>query len=361
MKTSPATALCLFVCGIAAGIPSSRPLHAATAVETLYAELAKLPADERTKRLTAGATKEGTFSYIETITSKVGSDHEKLFNKAFPAIKTKVVSIGSKDAAELFVAEETAGRHLNSLINMFVPDMGLVIEHNIPATYVTPAIAAILPQYKALLDPGHRWVPWEWSEHGLTYNAAILKGDQAPTSYWDLCKPELEGLVSFDSAETRFLFGMYKMLGEEKLKEWLQCMGKNKPIVQDGHTTRLTLMLAGDHAASPDQYFYRGTKLAQDNPKKNPFKVAYEAPVIAFANGLVINRNAAEPYAAALYADWSLGPDSQEFMKKQFRGPVTIPHPYMPDNVTLVPLDVVPSALADKLFGYWNTYIGKSR
>ena len=76
--------------------------------------------------------------------------------------------------------------------------------------------------------------------------AYLIKPDKAPRTWFDLCKPEFKGQVSFDPAETRFLAGLYVMMGEGKVKEWLKCMGQNQPIIQQGHTQRMELMLTGD-------------------------------------------------------------------------------------------------------------------
>ena len=52
-----------------------------TAVEKLYAELAKLPAAERSKRLEDGARKEGQLSFIHSWRGQLGSRHVAMFQK----------------------------------------------------------------------------------------------------------------------------------------------------------------------------------------------------------------------------------------------------------------------------------------
>jgi hypothetical protein len=48
-------------------------------------------------------------------------------------------------------------------------------------------------------------------------------------------------------------------------------------------------------------------------------------------------------------------------MKKQYRGPVAIPHPYMPDNAQLVTFGIVGSDIETKMHDYWNRYMGQKR
>jgi hypothetical protein len=51
------------------------------------------------------------------------------------------------------VAEEVAGKHLTDLINLYVPDMGQIMERELGASYETPAIASAL----SLLTPPRSW------------------------------------------------------------------------------------------------------------------------------------------------------------------------------------------------------------
>ena len=77
--------------------------------EPIYASLAKLPADQREKRIEAGARKEGKLNFVHTWRGKNARDHVKLFEKRYSFIKVDMGDLGSQDAAERFIAEESAG------------------------------------------------------------------------------------------------------------------------------------------------------------------------------------------------------------------------------------------------------------
>ncbi|HEX9452874.1 MAG TPA: hypothetical protein VGA27_00905, partial [Candidatus Binatia bacterium] len=89
--------------------------------EQLYATLAKLPADPRAKRLEEGARKEGALNFVHTWRGKNARDHVKLFEKRYSFIKVEMGDLGSQDAADRFIAEETAGRHLTDILTLGVP------------------------------------------------------------------------------------------------------------------------------------------------------------------------------------------------------------------------------------------------
>ena len=103
------------------------------------------------------------------------------------------------------------------------------------------------------------------------------------------------------------------MLGERRTRALLECIGRNEPIIQRGHTQRMELMLAGDHMVQGDNYLYHGVAMQRKNPRA-PYAIVYSAPILATNDVAAINRNAPNPFAAALFADWTLSPASQHYL-----------------------------------------------
>ena len=333
---------------------------AQTPAEQLYAELAKLKPDQRTKRLEEGARKEGKLTFVHTWRGKIARDFGSAFEKRYSYIKFEMSDLGSQDAAERFIAEERTGRHLTDILSLAVPDLAVVLKQNLVARYPTPATGKILKQYSGFIDKENRWTAWYWSEHGISYNTNLVSAAQAPKEWFDLCKPAFKGQISFDPAETRFLAGLYTMMGEEKTKQWLKCIGENQPIIQTGHTQRMELMLTGDHAVQGDNYLYAGIEAMKKNPKA-PYAIVYTAPILAFAGSMVISRNTQNPHAAALMADWALSDEAQKLTSDVLRGPLAIKHPYLPDNIKLVTYNIVSEDITNRLHEAWNQYIGRTK
>jgi iron(III) transport system substrate-binding protein len=352
----------LVILGLLLAVVQSDALYAAAAQppEQLFAEVAKLKPDQRDKKLQEGARKEGRLNFIHTFRGKLARDHVRLFEKRYPFIKVEMTDMGSQDAAERFIAEETAGRHLTDAISLAVPDLPVILKLDLVAKYPTPATDRIPKAFKGFLDKENRWVPWYWSEHGISYNTTLVSSDRAPKSWEDLCNPTFKGQVSFDPAETRFLVGLYTMMGEEKLKGWLKCMGENQPIIQRGHTQRMNLMLTGDHAIQGDNFLYVGEEEKKKDPK-TPYAIVYSAPILAYAGVMIINKNAPNPHAAALFSDWTVSDESQKYTAGEFRGPLIGKHPYLPDNVKLVTYGYVSDEIVNRLHNYWNQYVGKKK
>ncbi len=328
-----------------------------TKVEQLYAELAKLSPEERQKRLEEGAKKEGKFAFIHTWRGRLAQNHMRLFQQRYPFLKVEMSDMGSQDGAERMVAEETAGRHLTDAVSLAVPDMSVLLNRNMAAIIQTPAENMIYPQYNGMKDPKHRWVTWYWSDYGVSYNTDLVPPAEAPHTWQDLCKPFFKGSVSFDPPTVRFIVGIFAMMGPKDAEAWFKCMGQNEPIIQRGHTARMKLMLSGDHKAQGQNYLYVGMLAKAKNPK-TPIGVSWEAGIMGWGSGVIINKNAPDPYAAALFADWTLSEESQKYTAEEYRGPVAYKHPYMPDGVKLaVVKEPATDAENDRYMALWNATI----
>jgi iron(III) transport system substrate-binding protein len=332
---------------------------AQTAAETLYSEIARLAPADRYQRLAEGATKEGMLAFVQTLRGQLGRDHIALFEKRFPFIRIDHSDMGSQEAAERLLQEEHAGRHLTDALSLAIPDLDELLSLDLLARYESQATGTILPRYRNFIDRAGRWTPYYWSDFGITYNTNLISPDAAPKRWEDLCKPEFRGQVSFDGPNIRFLVGIYTMLGEERMKAWLQCIGRNKPIIQFGMPQRFELMVAGDHAVQGQNFLYYCPARKAVLPD-TPCAMVLTAPVLGFAGAIVINKNTRAPHAAALLADWALSEESQSFLAKSFRGPLASKHPYLPDDAQVVTYGLTGKDIVEKVLAYWDQYVGKA-
>jgi ABC-type Fe3+ transport system substrate-binding protein len=85
------------------------------------------------------------------------------------------------------------------------------------------------------------------------------------------------------------------------------------------------------------------------------------APILSFAGAMIINKTTRNPYASALFVDWTLSPDSQNMITEILRGPLTIKHPFLPDTVKLVTYNIVSDDVTKRLHEAWTQYIGRAK
>jgi len=341
---------------LAVGAPA--PTAAQSDAERLYQDLSRLPPAERQAKLEEGARREGKLAFVHSLRGQVGRAHVAAFQARYPFIAVDHTDTGSQEASERFIEEERAGRHLTDALSLAIPDLDQILALDLLAPNPTKATAGIKPRFKAFIDPQGRWTPYYWSDFGISYNTSLVPADQAPRAWDDLCKPELRGQVSFDGPSIRFLVGIYTMMGDQKTKAWIQCIGRNKPIIQLGTIQRFELMLAGDHAVQGQNFLYYCPAKKAQIPSA-PCAIVLTAPVLGFPGAIVINKHAPHPHAAALLADWVLGEEGQQLLARYFRGPITLGHPYLPDDTPVVLYGLTGQNVVDKVLLYWDEYVTK--
>jgi ABC-type Fe3+ transport system substrate-binding protein len=345
---------------LAAWLLSAQPAAARdlTAAEKVFAELARLAPNERQARIVEGAKTEGKFRFVHSLRGDLGTEHVALFAKRYPFVSIEQSELGSQDAADRLVTEEAAGRHITDAVVSETPDLTEILRRDFAAHYVSPEIGRVLAQYRYLIDSENRWFPFAVDEHGISYNTDLVR--TPPKTYEELCDPKFKGTTSFEPFEIRFLQGMFAIFGKsfERLDAWVACIARNEPILQRGHTQRQRLMLAGDHAISPDQYLYEGIAQKRKFPSL-PYGVDFDAPITITALNLVINKNTPYPYATALFADWLIGEESQAYLSGRLRGPIALKHPYFTDDAKLVSYGLEPTDVIDRLQAIWSKHIGR--
>jgi iron(III) transport system substrate-binding protein len=320
--------------------------------EQIYADLAKLPATERTARIEEGARKERRVVIIQALRDQLGSGQIELFQKRYPYVKTEWTnSLGSPEGAERLYSEEAAGRHLTDVINVTIVDLAELRKRNMLARYKTPAIERVLPKFRDMADPEGRYTLSNWSERGMVYNTNLVPPDKAPKQWMDLCDPFFKSSISFDPVQARLVAGFHAMFGE-KTMDFFRCLGANKPIVQRGPPQRFNLMIAGDHMVVADAYPYQAVAEKRKNPHADVAIAA--APFLANFGAMGINRDTQHPYTTALFVDWMLSDEAQTYLFDHLRGPVTLKHPYLSDDADIVVMPDLPKEQLDPLVDEWR-------
>lgn len=337
------------------------PNYPLSANEQYYADLAKLSPEERHSRLVEGAKKEGKMEIIQALPGTLGRSVTKVFRDAYKFVNVTETNLGTNYAMERLVVEERAGKHITDTTGGDLTEASYPLEEGFLARFQTPVVDKILPQYRGLLDKHNRWVAYSWLEKGISFNADLIKEADAPKQWADLCNPAYKGQFSMEPIRTRVVTFFHKMMGEEKFTEWMQCLGKNEPIIMRGATVRMELMLAGDHAIQGENAFYTGVVYNKKKGAKGPFRMVTTTPVMAQPSSCVINRLAPSPSAAALFCDIVLDKEVQQIMLDNFRNPMTMPSAFMPTDIDLIPVGPIPVSEANRLLALWTQHVSSKK
>ena len=145
----------------------------------------------------------------------------------------------------------------------------------------------------------------------FVYNTNLVKKEEAPRTWDDFLDPKWKGKFVVDSRPSAFTF-LASTWGKEKVLDYAEKLGKNKPIFVRGQTKAITLMAAGDHMISATAYLSsgvtvveKGGPIAWNVPDTIPLQLTYFG----------ILNDAKHPNASKVFLGW-LGNKGYKLMDK---------------------------------------------
>jgi len=278
--------------------------------EKAYQKLKGLSGEKRQQALLEGAKREGSLTLYAVFTQPTMEALLKLFNSKYPFIKTQFIREGRGDAlAEKYFTELRAGRNLADVVAGGDNAILELIEGKGLARYPSPEQRNYPKDYK---DAEGRWTTVFISEWAFGYNTALVDRSKLPKTYMDLLDPYWKGKLGLDPLPNNFVRGALRVFGEKKATDLFQKLVDHQEVqFRRGRTTQTQLLAAGEFAASPE---LRLSILKELKTKGAPvnYHFAYPFPVTLGAVGVF---NAApHPYASALFTDFWLSKEGQQFM-----------------------------------------------
>jgi len=280
---------------------------AAKEPEEIWQELNKLPADERQKRLVAGAKSEGGKAILY---GNVSSDHlERLridFDKRY-GIKIDGYRASGERVANRLLTEARAGKLDADVMAPSNEHMPALIKAGVAGRYLSPERAAYYDTHK---DKQGYWTAYDYNMAVIAYNTRMVSATDAPKKYDDFLDPKWRGNFALDMDPDKSIMGWLKTWGPERTKKYLQGIGKNDVVVRKGHTLLAQLLCAGEFKAAIDLYAYRLADLK--HTRGCPVEISFPDPTPATPSPVGIIRKTPRPYAAALLLDYLLAEPAQK-------------------------------------------------
>lgn len=283
---------------------------AAQDADAVYSKLAGAGAEKRRQILVEGAKKEGALTLYAVFTRPVMEALLGSFGKKYPFVKTQFIREGRGDAlADRYLTETRAGRNLADVVAGGDNAILGLLDANVFARYASPEQKYFPDEYK---DKEGRWTTVFLSEWVFGYNTRLVERAKLPKSYLDLLDPYWKGKLGLDPLPNNFVRGALKAYGEKKTLEFLQRLVDTQDIqFRRGRTLQAQLLAAGEFAASPE---LRLSLLKELKESRAPvdYHFSYPFPVTLGAAGIF--KKAARPHAAALFIDFWLSKEGQQFM-----------------------------------------------
>ncbi len=266
---------------------------------------------QREARLLAAAKTEGEVVAYST----APPEDNKAITDAFEAryhIPVKLWRGKSEDILQRAVTEAQAGQHLvDALLNT---GEGLEATHreNLLQKLDSPWKATLIPE----ASPAHgEWVGFYLASMVQFYNTNLVRKADLPKKWEDLADPKWKGKLGVESADSDWLQQVVATLGREKGLAVFADIAKNRVSVRRGHSLLANLVTAGEVPFALSVYQFTTEQVRASGAPADWYTIG---PSISPQVGVGLVKQPLHPNAAALFADFVMGPGQDVLDKRAF-------------------------------------------
>lgn len=272
---------------------------------------------DREARVLEGAKKEGQVSIYTSLNVKDSGPITEAFEKKY-GIKTLLWRSSSEKVLQRAVTESRAGRHLFDILETNGPEMEALYREKLLAEFYSPHFKDLPPA----AFPKHRhYVADRFNFFTIGYNTNLVKPEEVPNSYADLLHPRFVGKVGLEAGDTDWFAAIVKSMGEDKGLAFFRKLAESRPQMRTGHTLIAELVSSGEIPIAAAIYNHNIERLTV---KGAPVKWKALTPTFGRPNAIGVAPQAANPYAALLFADFMLSLQGQTLLKERNRVPASL-------------------------------------
>jgi iron(III) transport system substrate-binding protein len=293
--------LLLAGCG---GSGSAAKVTTGSKASAVLSELNGLSPKQREKKLVALAKQEGDKLTLYTSTNSDTSDPiVSAFKDAYGIDVGLYIASGDTILARV-LEEEKAGYHGSDVVQVNALAAVDLHKEGLFAPYSPPSSDQLIPDARY-----GDWTAYQIDPLVLGWNTKVVKPADVPKSWENLADPRWKGQVGIEADDVdvyKTLHDVWREQGksEAQITKLFNGIGDNA-IVVHGHSLLAQLHAAGEFALAIN-YAHRLDQTIQDGAPL-AWKPAVE-PLIVEPQGMGVMRDTRHPAAAALFADWMLGP-----------------------------------------------------
>lgn len=233
----------------------------------------------------------------------------ELFRKSHPYIAIDHYRTNETGIFNRVATEASAGKHAVDVVESASSTANSLIERGLIDPYHSPESTAMRPEF---VDPKKFWHGYSYLVVGLGYNRNHVKETDLPKSYDDLLSPIWrKDRLSLDTDDADIFRTFIEAWGEARALQYFRRLAKQEIHFRNGHTLQAQLLAAGEIAAAPWLYSHRLMMLMEKNA---PVGLVFLDPVISIPKIMMLAKRASRPYAAALFIDWTLSAEAQNFV-----------------------------------------------
>jgi iron(III) transport system substrate-binding protein len=275
---------------------------AAATVEELFAEINKLPAKERQRRLEEGAKKEGNLVVYSNQGLETIQEYRNAFSKKYPFIKVESSRLQGAKGLDRILLENRMGKLPADVVGVDFDNIGELLKTNMHARYESPERKNFPSQF---WDKDGRWYVAEYTLVVIAYNTNLVKPSEAPKGYADLLNAKWKNDISIDTEPEQAVFAWLMDWGEEKTVNYMKALMGNGAVPRRGHTLQVQLLCSGETKIAVEVYPPRVLQMKHE--KGCPIGMVFPDPTPgSLGSHTGIAKTAKHPHAAALYIDFML-------------------------------------------------------
>jgi iron(III) transport system substrate-binding protein len=287
-------------------------------MEQFLAEVNKLPAAERQKKLIAGAKQEGEVMLYSSSGLEEIRAITKLFAKKHPFINAR---FNRKGGSQLFNVAQLEFKGNKNIVDVYWAGhstLGPMIKENksMLARYLSPERAAIPEEYR---DKEGFWTATRISVAIFAYHSQRVPKDKVPKIFADLLDPFWKGKLAVDTNPGRFTAIVVERMGWDKAKEYHQKLGQQNLKIHRGRSARMQLILAGEVLGSLD---INADNIVEMQLQGAPLEYAMMDPTLLSLTSVAMPHQSPHPHAATLLYDYILSKEGQELLAQEKNVPV---------------------------------------
>ncbi len=272
---------------------------------------------DREQVLRDGAEREAALTWYTSGTLSVVQALAQAFEAQYPGVKVDLTRTDDSTIITKVTEEGRAGRTTVDVIETTVPGLKVMKEAGHFAEYYLPNAASYPAAAK---EPGSGpnlyWAVDREHYYSFAYNTNLLPASAVPRDFAGLLAPALKGQMAIPGTSTgvNFIGSVQTSQPPDYLARLAQ---QNMKVQMISAEAVRTLVVKGEIAASPT-VAQAGVKINQ--AEGAPIEWVPLAPVTANAGAVAIVAKAPHPHAAALFAQFLLGPAGQQIYKDNYFG-----------------------------------------
>jgi iron(III) transport system substrate-binding protein len=282
--------------------------------------------DDYIARLYAAAAEEGQVIYYQSSGESELEFIREQWEALFPEVDFEPVTARAGTILERALLEVGTGNTQGDVFGAAGVEMLLLEDEGALADY-SPAGLEFVNEDFIFDGP---YIGLNYLSRHVTYNTDNVDPAELPSDWLGYCDPEWKGRIGIDAESFEWAAAFIEAWGEEKAREFLECLAANEPVLHRGTTNGTELVNVGEFDIKLDGMGHVSKRFI-DGEATIGVQIPHPAPMPAIVDMSAILANSPNPNAARLLQEFWLMQEGQSAMTNEGKATTTSTaeaHPY---------------------------------